>query len=59
MSATDTRTNEFFTSIRNVLQQLFMEPLSPRLFGRARYDHRMVQSIQYLIKKQKVVIQKN
>jgi hypothetical protein len=58
MSATDPRSTEFFASIKALLRQLYTKPLSPRLIARARHDHQMVTSIQYVRRKRNIVIQR-
>jgi hypothetical protein len=58
MSATDPRSTEFFASIKTLLRQLYMKPLSPRLLARARHDHQMVTSIRHVRRKRNIVIQR-
>ena len=58
MSATDARANEFFDTLKNLLRQNYTKPLSPRLYARAKHDHRMIRSIRRIRKKQNLIIQR-
>ena len=58
MSATNTRSTEFFAAVKHLLRQSYTKSLSPQLFARARHDYQMVTSIRHLQKKHKIVIQR-
>ena len=43
LSAKDQRAQQFFSSIETLLRQVYTAPISPKLFLRARFEHRMIQ----------------
>jgi len=58
MSATDSKSTEFFNALKKLLREHYTKPLSPRLFARAQYEHRMITSIRHIRKKKNLVIQR-
>ena len=56
VSASEQRGNEFFTSIKNLLHQLYTTPLPRQLQVRAQYEQRMIRSIQRQLKVSNAII---
>ena len=55
-SISDQRAQDFFTSIENLLRQLYTTPLPRNLQIRAEYEQRMIRSIQRQLKRFNVII---
>ena len=56
MSTSDQRAKDFFQSIEQLLRQLYTKPLSPKLYARAQYEHRMIRNIQRRLKQSNTII---
>lgn len=52
----DKRANEYFTSIKSLLQQLYTKPLSKKLQIHTRYIHRVIKSIQKQLKRASIAV---
>jgi len=55
-SISDQRAQDFFTSIENLLRQLYTTPLPRKLQISAEYEERMIRSIQRQLKRFNVII---
>jgi hypothetical protein len=56
LSISDQRAQDFFTSIQNLLRQLYTTPLPRQLQIRAQYEQHMIRSIRRQLKKSHVII---
>lgn len=55
-SKSDTRAIEYFNTIKCLLQQLYMKPLSKQLEARAQYIYKTIRSIQRRLQKSDIVV---
>ena len=58
VSATDQRAKDFFTAVETVLREVYQKSLPRRLQRQTQRDHRMVTSIQRVLKKRNIILRK-
>lgn len=49
MSVTDGRAKQAFPELEDMIENLYSKPLSPKLYRRARHEHRIVKRLQKLL----------
>ncbi|CAF3932390.1 unnamed protein product, partial [Rotaria sordida] len=53
----DTRAKEFFSEMKNLLQQLYTRPLPKKLDANARYIYKMIKSMQRKLRKANITVE--
>jgi len=56
ITSSDQRAIDHFTSLKQLLQQLYTTPLQPRLANRVQYNHRMVKSIRHRLQQANIIV---
>ncbi|CAF1384335.1 unnamed protein product, partial [Rotaria sordida] len=53
----DTRAKEFFSEMKNLLQQLYTRPVPKKLDANARYIYKMIKSMQRKLRKANITVE--
>ncbi|CAF3351390.1 unnamed protein product [Rotaria sp. Silwood2] len=56
LSTLDTRAIEYFTAIKNLLQQLYTKPIPKQLHRHAQYMYKMIKSMQQRLRKANIAV---
>ena len=56
ITSSDQRAIDHFAALKELLQQLYTTPLSPRIAARAHDTHRMVKSIQHRLQQSNIIV---